>query len=414
MVEAMELIRRHRQRRPTTRSDELYYEMLVDYYRRPLTALEGGTPLVAQAAYVPTEILYAMDLVPFHLESFSVISPSVLRNFEELASAAKGFGFAPEICSAHRVQAAWFLQGWLPRPQAVVWSQQMCDSISHSGSLLREAYDLPGYFLDRPYRLGEREVEYYAQSLAEMVEFLERTTGRRLDMDNLCQALAHTYEIYRAQREMYALCRQVPCPMSNRLGDQVLSMTSWLYIGTQRGVDFARLALEEVRERVGKGVVPRENYRLISLYPPPAFRWKLMDWMEREHGAIIVARPYCLHWGQWEPDYSRPLESLARRCFASPISRQFHAPLMDAMVPDAVEDAIAHHAQGGLFFAMINCRQGCAMVRPVKDALLREAGIPTVVVDIDVLDPSFVSDDDIKDKLEGFFEVLAERGADVL
>ena len=79
-----------------------------------------------------------------------------------------------------------------------------------------------------------------------------------------------------------------------------------------------------------------------------------------------------------------------------------------------MEDAVAHHAQWGLFFAMINCRQGCAMVRPVKDALLREAGIPTVVVDIDVLDPSFVSDDDIKDKLEGFFEVLAERGADVL
>ncbi|MEK7847541.1 MAG: 2-hydroxyacyl-CoA dehydratase, partial [Chloroflexota bacterium] len=152
MVEAMELIRRHRQHRPTTRSDELYYEMLVDYYRRPLTALEGGTPLVAQAAYVPTELLYAMDLVPFHLESFSVISPSVLRNFEELDSAAKGFGFAPEICSAHRVLASQFLLGWFTKPDIIEWSNQVCANTSKSGELLMDLYNIPGFFIDRPYR----------------------------------------------------------------------------------------------------------------------------------------------------------------------------------------------------------------------------------------------------------------------
>lgn len=414
MVETLEFILRHRQHRPTTRSDEVYYEMLVEYFRRPLKAVEEGAPLVAHTAYIPSEIFYAMDLVPLHLESFSIISPSVLHNFEEMASVAKGFGLTPEVCSAHRVQAAWFIQGWLPRPRAVVWSQQLCDSINHSGSLLQEAYDIPGYFLDRPYYLGEREVHYYSQNLAEMVEFLEATTGHHLDQDRLCQALAHTYEIAQAEREMYALCRQVPCPMPNRLGDQLFSICNWLYLGTPQGVDFARSALEEVRERVGQGVVPQENYRLISLYPPPAFRWKLMDWMEREHGAIIVARPYCLRWAPWEPDYSHPMESLARRCFAIPISRHFHAPVMEAMVPDAVEDAIAHHAEGALFFAMINCRQGCAMVRPVKDALLQQAGIPTVVVDVDVLDPSFVSDEDMKDKIESFFEALAERRENVL
>jgi hypothetical protein len=50
----------------------------------------------------------------------------------------------------------------------------------------------------------------------------------------------------------------------------------------------------------------------------------------------------------------------------------------------------------------------------VKDALLDRAGIPTVIVDVDTLDPSFTSEDDIKDKLESFFEVLAERKENVL
>lgn len=415
-IHNLEVILHHRRQRPTTRSDELYYELLLEYYRRPLRARAEGKPLIAHAAYIPTEILYAMDLVPFHLESFSVVAPSVLRNFEELASAAKGFGLTPEVCSAHRVQAAWFVNGWLPRPDAVLWSQQMCDSISHSGSLLREVYDLPGYYLDRPYRFEEREVRYYAQNLAEMAEFLEGVTGHKLDLQRLCQALYQSYQSSLLQTQLYRLGSLVPSPVPNRLGDELLSICNWLYLGTAEGVDFAQVALSEVKERAaaGRGVVPQEKHRLLALYPPPSFHWKLMDWLEREHGAMVVARPYCLHWGPWAPDYGHPWESLARRCFATPISRQFHGPIGDCMVPDALWDAADYKAEGAFFFAMINCRQGCAMVRTLKDALMERAGIPTLVLDVDVLDPSFVSEEELKDRFEGFFEVLAERRANAL
>jgi len=70
---------------------------------------------------------------------------------------------------------------------------------------------------------------------------------------------------------------------------------------------------------------------------------------------------------------------------------------------------VEHKAEGAIYWAHIGCRQTCATIKMVKDALAEKAGIPTLVVDIDTGDPSFVSDEELKDKLEGFFELLAER-----
>lgn len=148
-----------------------------------------------------------------------------------------------------------------------------------------------------------------------------------------------------------------------------------LYMGAPEAVEYLRAVRDEIRERVkcGKGYV-EERYRLIALFTPPNYNWKLLDWMEREHGACIVAEPYNSHWGDFEYDFSRPWLTLARRAFRHP-----------------------------------TCRQTCATIRTVKDALSERVGIPTLVLDMDTGDPSFISDEELKDKLESFFEMLAER-----
>ena len=84
-----------------------------------------------------------------------------------------------------------------------------------------------------------------------------------------------------------------------------------------------------------------------------------------------------------------------------------HGPADEGMVPDIIQDAVEFKAQGAIYWAHIGCRTSCAMIRTVKDALREKVGIPTLVLDMDILDPSFVSDAQMKEKLEGFFETLA-------
>jgi len=86
-----------------------------------------------------------------------------------------------------------------------------------------------------------------------------------------------------------------------------------------------------------------------------------------------------------------------------------HGPAEEGILHDAVRDAIEYKAEGAVYFAHIGCRQSDACIRILKDALLEKAGIPTLILDNDLYDPTYVPEDQLKDKLEGFFELLDER-----
>ncbi|MBI2876658.1 MAG: 2-hydroxyacyl-CoA dehydratase, partial [Candidatus Tectomicrobia bacterium] len=64
---------------------------------------------------------------------------------------------------------------------------------------------------------------------------------------------------------------------------------------------------------------------------------------------------------------------------------------------------------GSVLFAPVTCKEGCAVIRILKDRMREEAGIPTLVIDCDAVDPSVASEEEIKGKLEGFFETLESR-----
>jgi len=408
-VRTLELMYQHRRANPTSRSDELYYGMLARYFRRVLDAPGQGHKVVAHTVFVPNELFAAFDLVPLHLESLAVIMVPTLKNSDEVLGAAKGFGIPVEICSAHRSQTGLFVQGWVPA-QAVLWSHQICDSSSKSGELLAELYHIPSFFMDRPYNYGDRDALYYSQEMNSAIGFLEEVSGQKADWERLEQAVEYSRQMVELHREIYELRQAVPCPSPNRLGTQLM-FAGFLWMGTPEGVSYFEACRDELRERVGqkRGFIPQERFRIVSIFPPPAHKWKLLDWLEREHGAVVVADPYCSHWGPVEWNEKRPLLTLARKYFASPLSRQMHGPAAIGWIPDSVEDALSHQAEGAVYWAHIGCRHGCSTIKMIKDALLEKAGIPMLVIDIDVLDPTFVTEEELREKLEGFLEMLETR-----
>ncbi|MFQ5827188.1 MAG: 2-hydroxyacyl-CoA dehydratase, partial [Dehalococcoidia bacterium] len=183
MIRVMESVAQHKRARSAEETDALFYELMADYNRRVLEAKEEGKWVVAHTVMVPNEIFYALDIVPFQLDNAVNTLVTSIKNQEEVFAVAKEFGFVPELCSAHRAQAALGLRGWLPQVDAVIWSHQVCDNSAKSGGLVAESYGVPSFFLDRPYGFSEKEVGYYAGELGEMVHFLEALSGRRMDWD---------------------------------------------------------------------------------------------------------------------------------------------------------------------------------------------------------------------------------------
>jgi benzoyl-CoA reductase/2-hydroxyglutaryl-CoA dehydratase subunit BcrC/BadD/HgdB len=409
MVTVLEEVAQRR-RQSAIRADAMYYQLLADYYARVLRARRDGGFVVAHTLMLPTEPLYAMDVVPLCMEVVTSTLMVLHREYEELIGTSKSFGLNPFLCSVHKSVVGAWVKGWVPTPDAVVWSKQACENTAMVGGALMDICRCPGYHVDRPYRRLDREIAYYAAELQGMVEFLEGLSGRRLDAAKLHQSIDYAGEMVDLQRQMYRLRQNVPCPSANRRSAQVQTI-NWLYFGTAEGVAFNRAILEEMTALVaqGKGYAPEERFRLLTLFPAPIHSWKVLDWMQQEFGVSVVADPFLSHWGEWEPQPEQGLLSVARRCFAIPACREMHGPAQEAMIGDAVADAEAFKADGVLYWANLGCSHGTATIRLLRDAIARELGLPFFVVDMEYCDPSIVAPDEIKERLEEFCELLAER-----
>jgi len=408
MVRILENIWAHRRKNPTFPSEEKYYELMVRYYRRIMEALEEGKTIVGHTVMSPIELFYGMDIVPMHLESTSMMMVILLGNYTEFFDAARGFGLTPETCSAHRLLAATVVQNSLPRPNFIVWTSQVCDNTSKSGDAILDLYEIPGIFLDRPYRYTEREVAYFTKELRRLVNFMEEQTGRKMDYDRLKEVVTRSQRLIELYREIAELRKNIPAPARNRcfLNSMVVE---WLYAGTQEAVDYFEMVRDELRERVDKGVgaIPEERFRILTLFLPPSYDWKLMDWLEEQYGAVSVMEPYCSWWAKGEMDPERPLESIAEKSFYRSLTRQMHGP-SEGIIEDAVQAAKDYAAEGAIYFAHIGCRQACALIRSMKDALKERVGIPMIALDCDIIDPSLSSGEEMRSKLDGFFEMLEE------
>lgn len=404
MVKVLERIWQHRRADPSdSSSDQLYYELLLRYNRRVLTAHDEGKPLIATGIYVPNEIIYALDIVPLHLENVPITYAILMGEGAELLSTAKSFGLPPEVCSNHRTIAAFFLQRLAPAVDGVVWTHLLCDNTAKIGELLTEICQVRSFFLDRPYRSSERSINYLVGELEGLVEFLESLSGKRLAPERLEAAMDCSRQMIALSQELDSLRKESPSPISNRKIYQLLFI-NWLYSGSPEAVQFYQAVRDESLAR--RGLVPVERHRILSLFVAPNYGWKLLDWMERERGARIVADPYHCHWGEWTHDPAHPLLSLARKMLATPACKQLHGPA-EEFIQDCLEDASDFRARAAIYWAHLGCRQACGAIRLVKDAL-RDRCIPTLVLDCDITDPSVVSLDDIKEKMDAFFEVLEE------
>jgi len=409
MLDALGSMLEHRRQQPTSQVELLYLELLQRYFQRVLTAEEQGQPIIAHGLMFPIEILYGLGLTPFCVHSGCSLIMFMLRKYEEVLDAAKAYGITAETCSGHICIPGIFVQGWSPRPDFIVWGNEPCDNAGLTGHVLMDLYDIPGMFLDRPYRNSPEEIHYYTEQLVELVKVLEERTGHKMDWERLRWAIELSVRFVELQEEIYQLKKNVPAPTRNRWSNEAMTI-AWLWFGTPEGISFLETVKGEMKKLLmqGRGFVDKEKFRLISIYTPPIFSFKLLDWLEQEYGAIIVADPDSSHWPYWEVDLERPLETLARRYSTLPCG-PMQGPLMETWLPMVIQDTINFKVDGAIFWANRGCRQGPAVIKSVIESLSEKTNIPAIVIDCDLHDPTFVSEEDIKGKLEGFFEILEER-----
>jgi hypothetical protein len=106
MVRSCRMIQKMNRGRPEVqKSENMYFQLLTDYFTRILNSKNENKPVVLHTIFMPAEILYAMDITPMHAETTSWMIPAFSGNVASMIAKAAEMGLATEICSAHRVMA---------------------------------------------------------------------------------------------------------------------------------------------------------------------------------------------------------------------------------------------------------------------------------------------------------------------
>lgn len=409
IVRACQVIMRMQQGNPATpRSETLYYKMLANYYQRILNARAEGKLIAAHTVFFPVEIIYAMGMVPMHTESTTWMISMFTGESKNILSAAAELGLAPEICTPHRGLAGAFATGILPRPDVMLWSNMVCDNTAKSGELIMELTKCPGFFIDHPFKDSPEERQYLVGEYQDLISFLETQTGRKMDYDRLSGIVERMDYQIQLIREINEMRKNIPSPFHSQGFLQLVS-ADYLFPGQPEAIEYLEALRDEMKEMVtsGKGAVSPERFRLMWLFLPPMYLMGYMEKLAQEFGAINVVEPFFTLWGEGRLDPSKPLESIARKSYLTPEMRMY-GPLDNRAIGAIVDSAREFKVDGAIYFADMGCRQSTATIKLFKDTL-NKLDVPVLTMDIDVVDPNATTKEEVREKLERFFELLEDR-----
>jgi len=188
----------------------------------------------------------------------------------------------------------------------------------------------------------------------------------------------------------------------------IMPMVQWS--GTRQAVDFYREMLDEVKAlaEAGKGPVPDKRFRLLYDNIPPWFTLGLFNFLHN-FKAVSVIETYTrfFHLSRGAPlDPHKPYESLVRK--------YLHGCFYMTSVQETVHDIVAklcreYQVDGIIIYILYGCKISSGFLPYQRHVMEKQYVIPTLILEGDMVDPRDYADAQVKNRIEGFMELLAAR-----
>ncbi len=390
----------------------------------------NGSP----AAYVfvmgsTNEILKAFDL-PVVFPEINSLQTAVRRVAYEHLNEAEDYGYSPDVCGYVKADVATQLRGGqhpmgrIPKPSLAVLTNA-CNTYIKWAEIWERMHKMPVFTLDVP---GTREADgqtwpgnrhfandrkYVEVQLRELIQLCEEVTGRKFDIDKLRQVLGWANDMSEGWRRVLELNKARPS-LFNALTDGTIYLgVANGFRGTEAGSRYFKELVEEMEYRAAHGIgsLTDEKYRLSFVGVPcyPIFRRfneLFTDW-----GGTFVNSTYLWFASGgtnrgFQYDLARPIESLAEGLLVSvrdAMDSMFHQDrVLEAMIDEFELDGIVYHP-------IKSCRTVSTGLADGRRYLAEKRDIPSVFIESDMMDRRVVSEAQMKNRVDAFFEGLASR-----
>jgi len=389
-------------------------EVLLDAKETIVDCVENEKPFIGAYYCNAPELFSAMDLPWFMVMETSFLSTAADSLLGDIDS-TESIGLGTDLCTAIRLPIYYIEEGLMPVPTAAIGLLSPCDGapMLHQVMMHNAAWkNVPQYSADPPYAKDERAVDYYADELRRMADFLEEHTGHSLDMARLAQVCEESNAGYSLWQEYNELRRNVPSPHGFMPGGSTAFAMSQCYVaGDPRCTDWFRQLLKcgENRVRAGKGASDIEGWeekiRLFWFDILPVASTDFMPWLEEEFGAVTVMDmfgnyPYTLIDTSSEKTMFHDLAK--RNLLDAPMIRQARGTAetfsndIRRIVTDYKIDAVVLPGHMGH-------KDGSAASGIMRETC-RELGVPFLYIGMDLFDPRYTAPERVKDRIREFFD----------
>lgn len=370
-------------------------------------------PLAWVTSGAPVEILVGMGVATVYPENYGALV-GAQRAAVPLAQVAEERGFSPDLCSYARSHVGSLLdaknapQGGLPKPDLLVASNNICGTVIKWYQALAQELNVPLFLLDAPYQhepgLPDHVTQYVAAQLEELIAWVTRHTGRKLNEKKFHQALALSNEAVNLWREIRELCQARPSPLN--APDLFLTMAPIVVLrGSKDAVKFYQKLKAEVEERVarGEGAILEERYRLLWDNIAIWYRLFRLFRLFTDAGACFVVDTYTNAWSA-SVDTSEPILGLARTYSTVYINRslQVRAEEMARMVERFQVDGLVLHSNR-------SCKPYSLGQYELLEEVGQRTGAPGLILEADMCDTRVYADEPIKNRIQAFLELLEGR-----
>lgn len=406
----------------------------ADLFRQWFSELNRTAEQGSPSAYVfvmgsMCEILRTFNL-PVVFPEINSLQMAVRRVAHEYLNQAEDYGYSPDICGYVKADVAVQLRGGehpmgrIPKPSIAVLTNA-CNTYIKWAEIWERMYHIPVFTLDIPGTRAagmqtwkgdpdfENDRRYVQAQISELIALCERVTGIRFDIDRLREVMGYANEMSRGWKQVLEFNKSRPS-LFNALTDGTIYLgVANSFRGASEGGRYFTNLVDEMAYKAARsiGTLTEEKYRLTFIGVPcyPIFR--RFNELFTEWGGTFVHSTYLWFASGgtnlgFEYDLARPLESLAEGVLISVRDAMDSMFYQDRAILEMID---AFHLDGVVYHPIKSCRTTSSGMADNRRALMATRDVPSLFIESDMMDRRVVSEAQMKNRIDAFFEGLASR-----
>ncbi len=405
-------------------------QLFRDWFRELTEAPSKGE----HSAYV-----FVMGSMAEVLQSFGIhtifpevngLQTAVRHIADDYIAQGEDYGFSTDVCGYVKADVGLQLRGGdhpmgkIPKPSLAVYTNA-CNTYLKWAEIWERMYNMPSVTIDVPGSRAElrhtwkghvdfeNDLKYVRGQIEELITVCEQVTGQKFDIDRLRETMHYTNVMLERYERLVELNKAVPAPYNAVTDGTVFLGVANGFRGRAEGAQYFTDLVEEMEYKVANGIGTTfdEKYRLVFVGVPcyPIFR--RFNEMFTEWGGAFVGSSYMWFASGgantgFQYDLNNPLDSLAEGLLVTTRDAMDTMFFSNRHIVDNIEP---YKIDGVVYHPIKSCRTVSTGLADNRRAVIEETGAATLFIESDHMDKRVVSEAQMKNRIDAFFEGLATR-----